>query len=411
MRCRKKVLAISTVALSLLLHAPAWAADTLVDAVKEGKPIINVRYRFESVDQDGVENNASASTLRARIGYETGSYKGFKAVVDFETIQNIGGEKFNNTVNGKTTYPVVADPETSELNQAYIAYSGIGKTSLKLGRQRIKLDNARFVGNVGFRQNEQTFDSVVFANTSIKNLTAIYAYVWNVNRIFGEDHPAGDLSTDTHIINLGYKTPYGKLSAYGLFIDLDAAAALSSRTMGVRFAGSTKATKGGFSFLYALEFANQQDNGNNPTDYDVNYYLVEAGAKYAGFTAKAGYEVLEGDGTSSFKTPLATLHTFQGVTDKFLATPPNGIEDIYVKLAYKVGADGFLKGLKISGSYHDFKAENGGGDYGSEWGVKLSRGYKTSYGKISWSAEVAKYESDGFGTDTTKSWMTLGLAY
>ncbi len=404
---------ISAALAALLLLAPgaAGAEDSFVEAVKAGKPLLNFRLRYEHVEQDGLDKDANALTLRSRVGYQTGWFKNFQATVEFENIANLGKEKYNNTLNGRTTYPVVADPEVTEVNQVYATVRGLADTTIYVGRKRWKLGNDRFVGNVGFRQNEQTFDSAVLVNKSVKNLTAVYGYVWNVNRIFSGKHPAGDLNTDTHIINLSYKTPYGSLTGYGYVLDIDAAAALSSSTFGARFAGKTDAGSNGFKILYALEAAFQSDSGNNPVDYSANYYLVEPGVAYKGFTLKLGYEVLEGDGVGSFKTPLATLHAFQGFTDKFLVTPPDGIEDLYVKASYKVPAEGALKGLSIRVHYHGFQAENGGMNYGSEWSAKIAKSFKTDYGKFALSLEHADYDADGFSVDTSKTWVTLGLSY
>ena len=414
---RAFVLLFSAVALcaTLTLTAnPALAAETLTEAVAAGKPVINIRYRFENVDQNGAAREANASTVRARLGYTTDWWRDLQVGFDFDHISTVGNENFNDTRNGRGTFPVVADPETTEVNQAYAVFRGMPDTILKVGRQRVILDNARFVGNVGFRQNEQTYDAVVLINTAIENVTAIYGYVFNVNRIFGNEHPFGDLGTDTHILNLSYKTSWGKLTAHALLIDLDspAVAGLSSNTFGLRFAGSTAlAGDSGLKFLYALEFATQSDAGRNPGDYSVEYFLIEPGISIGGVTAKFGYEVLDGNGTQAFQTPLATLHAFQGVTDKFLTTPANGMENLYLKLAYKVPGTGLLSGLTLSGAYNDFSPEKGGGDYGSEWGLKVAKGFKTSHGKVSLSAEVADYDSDGFATDTTKIWLTLGLSY
>ena len=49
-----------------------------------------------------------------------------------------------------------------------------------------------------------------------------------------------------------------------------------------------------------------------------------------GWRIGGGYEVLgadDGAALTSFQTPLATLHKFQGWADKFLTTPPNGIRE------------------------------------------------------------------------------------
>ncbi len=94
---------------------------------------------------------------------------------------------------------------------------------------------------------------------------------------------------------------------------------------------------------------------------------MEPGIKFSSLTAKIGYEVLSGDGTDAFQTPLATGHAFNGITDKFLTTPDDGLEDIYVKAAYSFAKVPLVEKISLAAAYHDFEADRGGADYGSEW--------------------------------------------
>jgi hypothetical protein len=401
-----------------LMTAPTASAGTLVDAVKNGTPLINIRYRYENVDMDSMNRDAHANTVRTRIGYQTDWWQDLQAMVEFENITVVGKEKYNDTISGKP-FPVVADPEDTELNQGYVMFRGIKDTVVKVGRQRIKVMNDRFVGNVGFRQNEQTFDSVLFANTTIPNLTITYVNVWNVNRIFGNDSPTGDLNTNTNWGSLSYKTPWGALTGYTLMIDLDnqnggALAGLSSRTFGARFAGKTEITDG-VTALYQFDYAHQSDMGDNPADYGVDYYLIEPGIAFSGLTAKIGYEVLGSDWTNSFQTPLATGHAFQGATDQFLATPARGVEDSYTKIKYVASGMGVFDGTALSFMYHDFDSDVGKTNYGTEWDIKIARKFKTDFGTFSLSAEYASFDADndsGMGyVDVQKTWLTVGVSY
>lgn len=412
-----KIVALGLLAAGMLAPTAA-SAGTLVDAVKNGTPLINLRYRYENVDMDGMSKEAHANTVRTRVGYQTDWWQDLQVMVEFENITVVGEENYNDTLNGKAR-PVVADPEDTELNQGFVVFRGIKDTTLKVGRQRIKVMNDRFVGNVGFRQNEQTFDSVLLVNTSIPNLTAVYSYVWNVNRIFGNDSPTGDLNTNTHWGHLSYKTPWGALTAYGLSIDLDhqsggALAGLSTTTFGARFEGAYEVMDG-VKALYAFDYAHQSDQGDNPADYGLDYYLIEPGLSFAGLTGKLGYEVLGSDWTNAFQTPLATGHAFQGSTDVFLVTPARGIQDAYTKLSYKVANMGAFDDTVLSFMYHDFNSEAGHTNYGTEWDIKIGRKFKTDYGTISLAAEYAEFNADndsGMGyVDVQKTWLTVGVTY
>ncbi|TVP92180.1 MAG: hypothetical protein EA348_02670, partial [Pseudomonadaceae bacterium] len=212
-----------------------------MEAISAGKPGLELRYRFEHVDQDNALSNANASTLRTRLNYATGSFQNLSAFVEFDDIRVIGPTRYNNASgrsSARTDYSVVADPSSTEVNQAYLTFSGIDATTLRLGRQRIIYDNARFIGNVGWRQNEQTYDAFSLVNTSLADTTFSYAYIDQVNRIFGKDSPIGETDMRSHLMNLGYDgLAIGKLSAYGYFLETPDTPAASNRTLGLRFSG------------------------------------------------------------------------------------------------------------------------------------------------------------------------------
>jgi len=209
--------------------APALGAESLREALFEGRPILNVRYRYETVQQDGFVLDAHASTLRTRIGYEAQTFYDTYVLLEGENVSSIGAEEFNSTANGKTQFPVVADPDATEINQGFIHYAGIPSTQIRLGRQRIVLDNQRFVGASDFRQNEQTFDAVSITNDFITNVQARYVYIGKVHRIFGDESPIGEFDSDTHLLNVAYDgSSLGKLIGYTYLIDLEEAPRLSS---------------------------------------------------------------------------------------------------------------------------------------------------------------------------------------
>ncbi|WP_158675289.1 alginate export family protein [Thiohalobacter thiocyanaticus] len=139
--------------------------------------------------------------------------------------------------NGKAGYSVIGDPDGTEVNQAYLGYDVMPETGIRLGRQRIILDNARFVGNVGWRQREQTYDAVRLTSGSLPDTTFDYAYMDNVQNIFG-----ADVAMSNHIINLGYSGFEAfNLGAYGYFLAFNgsaAARAASSQTLGAYLDGS-----------------------------------------------------------------------------------------------------------------------------------------------------------------------------
>ncbi len=400
-----------------LLSSAAFAEPA--DLVKKGNFYGDLRYRYETVDQNGpapVTDDAHASTLRIRTGFKTGTYAGFQGLVEFDLVGNIGADDYNDSINGKTMFPLIADPETETLNQLWLSWNGFPGTTVKLGRQAINLDNQRFIGTVGWRQNDQTFDSVMIENKSIENLSLLYGYIGNVNRVFGPDHPLGDYDTRTHIAHATYSVqPWLNITGYGYWMDFRLAPASSSQTFGLRLNGERKIGENR-TFIYEAEIARQDDYGNNTANYDAVYYHIAPGIRLGGLTLAAGFESLEGNSVSAFQTPLATLHAFNGWADKFLVTPANGLRDSYGKISYKVsGVNPWADGTVLDVVYHDYRAENTGADYGTEWNMQAGRIFQTgnTYPFKEWSISVkyADYDAEGLFTDTQKIWLTLGTKF
>ena len=393
--------------------ANAQEADSLIAAIAGGTAYLDERFRVETVSEDAKAFSASAATLRTKLGYKTGTFKGLSGVIEFEHSTDAGIGNYNNGINDKgADYPAIIDANHTEVNQAYLAYKGFDKTTVAVGRQALNLGNQRFVGTVGWRQNDQTFDAIAIINNSIKDLTVVHSYIWNVNRIFGNDHPNGDLKTKTISMDATYKGIKGlAIEGYGLMIDLDALGVkgLNSKTFGIRASGATD-LDGGVKILYAAEYANQSDYKLNPTKYTASYYNVEAGVAAAGFTVKAGLETLGSDnGTAAFTTPLATLHKFNGWADKFLGTPANGLRDFYGQVSYSVKDSGTeMDGTNLTLVYHKFKSDFGSIDYGSEFDVSVS---KKVFKQFTVLLKYANYSADTWSSDTQKFWFQVATKF
>jgi hypothetical protein len=391
--------------------AEAQGSEDWRNLYLDAKPILDIRYRFEYVDQNGFAEDARANTVRARAGFETGRYYGMGLVFDAEWIEAIGSEKFNNTINGKTQYPVIADPDDTQVNQFHIVSENtIPDTLFKLGRQRIIWDDARFVGNVGFRQNEQTFDAFRGVITALPDTALEYVYFEEVQRIFGTDSPIGDLGLDGHGIRVQYSgfEPL-TITPFALLLDYDAPTPPESdrQSYGVLLAGS-RALRDDWRLLYSGSVAYQADYADNPFDVRLWYYRIEPGIAYSNMKFKAGYEVLEGDGpNNAFQTPLATLHKFNGLTDRFLVTPDNGLEDLYLSVDAPLPGEGWLSDLTVKAGYHQFWAERGDSHYGWEWDAGIFKKIPAGPGSIELGLQYASYDADNFAGDTDKLWLTL----
>lgn len=369
------------------------------------EPIVDTRLRFEHVDQDLIANEADALTLRARLGFETGKVWNTALLAEGEFVVPIGSD-YNSTTNGKSSYPVVADPESYELNRLQLTNTSIPDTTITLGRQRILLDDQRFVGNVGWRQNEQTFDAVRLVNRSVPNLTLDLTYVSRVNRVFGKESPQGRYEGDSWLTNISYLFPTGQLTAFAYRLEFEPGAAAptavldSSRTFGLRLCGERQA--GSVKIGYTASRARQRDHADNPLRFDLDYVLAELNVTYGRLSVGGGIEMLEGDGVKGFTTPLATLHKFQGWADRFSTTPPDGIDDRYVSAGLTTKA-GPLDALSAVAIYHRYESQRGSLEYGSETNLLLQARWQR------WSAALkyADYDAEAWLTDTAKWWVQL----
>ncbi len=383
----------------------AASQSQIETALKDSKPLFDLRLRYENVDQDGFSDSAEALTYRLRAGLETGTAFDTSVLIEFEHVDALIDD-YNSTINGKAGFPVVPDPRGTELNRFQITNTSLPGTKTTLGRQRIVLDDSRFVGNVGFRQNEQTFDAIRFQNTSFGQLTLDATYLNQVNRIFGDDSPAGRWHGDSYLLNASHPTPIGKVTAFAYMIDVDEnGGSNASQTIGARLAGKKEIAGG--TIDYAASIARQQDYGSSNIEYSAEYYSAEAKFTSGKFNYGLGFEILGGDDQRGFQTPLATLHKFQGWADKFLSTPTTGVEDVYALAGFSAGDVGALSGVKLLAVYHDFSAESGGGHHGDEIDLLATAKWR----EVNLSVKYADYNADEFASDTRKIWFEIGYAF
>jgi hypothetical protein len=415
------LLAPLAVAVSLATTQAYAESESISDAVKNGKADLSFRMRYEEVDADYPSTSPNkdeghATTLKTRLTFNTDSFKGFAAGIEFDDVSAVDQNNYNDGSNGYLA-PAIVDPEGTEINQVFISNTSLADTTLKYGRQRIVLDNQRFVGGVAWRQNEQTYDSFTVTNKSLADTTIFYGYVYNIQGIKGEGF---NTRTNTSLLNVKYEgLSIGSITAYAYLLDNDEKltganpAAASSDTYGVRFNGSVGDDD--IKYLYTAELATQSDAGDNPVSYDTTYMLLEGGIAVSGITTKLGYEVLGSDDgaknsmggktLASFQTPLATKHAFQGWTDQFLNTPAEGIADLYVSVS------GELAGVKLMAVYHQYTADEesaasfgysgGEDDLGSEYGFVAAK----QFGDYGLQLKYSDYSAgdDYFGKiDTSK---------
>jgi hypothetical protein len=378
-------------------------------------PSIDIRARYEFADVDGFDPS-HAFTTRERLGVKTKAWNGFSAMLEGEFLQALVDDYHAGAPGADPFDPsnsLIADPENHELNQAFLQYEGFD-TTVKIGRHRIIYDNSAFVSNGSWRQNEQTFDAISFSNQSVADLTLDYAYVNQVNRLFGSaaDAPlvAGpppfgnvqDLAANVHLFNASYAGIEGiTLGSYAYIMDFQNKENWNNNTFGA----SAKGDLLGLT-LYG-ELAWQDDAGYAAND-DALYTHVTATKTLGVQTITVGIEHLD----AGFKLPLGTSHPFNGYADSFVAGrvegTHNGLTDIYVSHTMPL-----FCGIKWFNALHAFGDNGFSSGYGWEYDSMLTKKFDDHFTAV---AGLSCFESGGdafvgiAGLPTT-SRFTLELNY
>jgi len=406
----KRTSSILLVVIAAFYALPTLAEDiaktetptTLMEAITMGKPMTSFRLRYENVDQDGKAEQANAWTMRSLIGWQTKPLNNFSIAAQLINVAQFNHDFYdgtNTTFGGATptdkkNFPLVVDPDYTGVNQFFIEWTGIPETKVRVGRQSVKLDNVRFVGNVEFRQIMQVFDGIAIENKSVPNVEIYAAHFEGLRRITSEYLSDGNVD----IAHASWKySPTESLTGYGYFQAMPlngftyptTGAAFtnnSSRTIGLRADGSHN-VDADWKVLYTAEYAKQDDYRGGDSRIDAHYWRLGAGAGFGNWSARLDREVLSSNNNLyGFQTPLATGHLFQGLGDSFLTTPKDGIEDTFITL------NGKVYDVQLSAEYHwlnsdkDFTAV-GSAPNSSQYGKELDLVAGYNYNK-NWSGKL-----------------------
>ena len=390
-RTRAAVLAVL-----VLLAGPAAGQEaerrTLAEAFRSGSASLDLRYRYEWIADDTFDVEAHASTLRTALAYETGSYEGFGLFVEAENVASVGNDSYHDAGvgdpnNRRINLPPLADPALTQINQAGLRFTR-GATTVRMGRQEIVLDDHRFIGNVGWRQNHQSFDAVRIESSDLAYTTLHYALIRRVHDIRGAAVPVS-----VHALNAAFSAhPAVRIAGYAYGIDYEHAETRSTATFGFEVSGSVE--RGGGRLLYEIEYAGQQGPAGNPLRLDAGYVHFMAGGELRGITLVGGWERLGGSPEKGqFNTPLATLHAFNGWADRFLVTPAGGLEDAYVGVRGRTGV------FEWNATWHVFSADTGAVRYGDELDFEFR--YLAPW-RQTFAVGAALYDADAHSTDVSK---------
>ena len=416
--------------IALTVVSSSAVADNVTKSIEDalkfgngGAVKIDLNTRFENVNQDNVRNpllngapaarqpkTANAVTTRLRLGLLSPVFHGLQGYTEYQGVYAMDSD-YNSTRNGKTGYSTIADPYESELDQLWLSYAGIADTVIKGGRQVIQFDDQRFIGNVVWRQLQQTFDSALITNKSIKNLTVNAGYIGRVKTTTTTTE-----SVNAPILNVNYKLgDYGNMVGYGYWLDYtdpgaNAVYYKSSQTYGLRLTnyqkqGDSFKLSDNYGLQYTAEWSIQSNYQSNPNNYKVNRYNLMGGFTAYMFTFQGAMEQLDGVGRNkAFQTPLGTNFAFQGWADQFLVTPDNGIRDVFGTVTTSLDRGE----VALTGVYHDFFDDTGNIHYGQEWDFLASKKFGKHYTLL---ARYAYYNADQYSTDTQKIWMQGNISF
>lgn len=380
---KKLILTMSVLSLAM---AEVHAAD-LVGAIKDGKATVQVRPRFEFVDDDGAAtaDPAKAFTVRTVLGYKTAPISGITAYVEGEDIRALGDDYHIRVVQPQPAYAEVVDPERTGVNQAFLAGYG-----LKVGKQKVIYNNARFIGDVAWRQDDQTFKAISYEKAKLLSWLDLQAtYATQVAMISGQK---GDIRLP--IVNLKARTPMGAnvtlfwaglegkesatLTPTANFLLANASSVRSREYRVIRVDGK----KG--NIVYDVSFGRQlaYADGTDANVPDADYQDIQIGYDFGKAVVKLQQEKLD----SKFATPLATLHAFNGWADRFLVTPNAGLIDNNIKISGKAF------GLSLAAAYHHFKAESGSITFGNEIDASVSKVFTP---KLTGMVKLAHFNGSG----------------
>lgn len=352
--------------LSCTTLAGASVLDDFTAAMKAGSADAGVLTSFEYKNRDDSTSPGKQLSVRTRIGYETGVFHGVKLYAQFHNLTN-AWEEFRHAEGGEADRDLIADPDGNRLYKAYADYVALPESVVRLGRQEIILDDARLLGNIGWRLNGQSFDALTLTNKSIKDLTLFAGYANQVNTI---NLTHNDLD-DFYLVNARYAgIKDHSIAVYAYLLDTESTADESrdSATYGVRVAGQPGALH------YYVDYTLQRDfaDGENHNADMLNVFL---GAQVSPFDIGAGYSYISGqDGSDRpFDTLFSTAHKFNGFADVFLATNGGGLvgglQDYYAQASAKG------LGCKLTFVYHYFDTADDAafdGVYGDEIDVVLA---------------------------------------
>lgn len=370
----------------------------------------DLRLRYQALENDDFTQTGEALTIRYAGAVELDIFKKTSFLAEVEGVAALIDD-YNDGTGVNSVLPVIPDPEGVELNRLQIISEIIPKTRVTVGRQRLTLDDWRFIGAFPFRQNNQSIEAIRVETTAFGPGILDVGYFNKVRRPLGADNVAGVFRGDSFFANYNLATPLGRASAFHYATELETWSLgvnrqiVSTQTTGARILGRRDWQN--FAVAWEASYAKQSDYADNPNDYSADYGLAELTLSPGAFKFKLRGERLGSDNGQSLQTPLASLHRFQGSADQFLRTPVDGLKDYSVSASYNFDPVGPFSDITILARHHWFDADTDGRNYGRE----LDMSIKAKVDKVGFALEYANYNAETFSSDTQTLFLTTEISF
>jgi len=401
----KKILLSAVTLTAILGSTNVVSANDGINILDDVKVSGQIRPRYEYADKDNTLDAGQALTSRIKLNASSNIFgvDGLKANVGLIGVYDFGWTSDNGFGQVPQTNDKIVDPSAAMISNLEATYT-INKTTLHAGRGQVNLDNQRFIGTVGWRQLERSYDTLYVADNSITGLNLLAAWV------YGFEGVTGTTTNDTNsvLLHASYKAMDAlTVTTYAYML------ASIHDTYGVAATGKFNA---GAKFNYRAEVAMQSDATMEIHGAEAKasamYMNFDFGANISGILAGVNYEFLSGasGNDTAFSTPLATGHKFNGWADEFLATPTGGLIDINARVGYK--ASGFGKVLAV---FHKFDADTGTNtDLGSEIDALYTNkipGLNNVTGLFKAAYFMAGEAGSGHAADNAKVWAQVDYKF
>jgi hypothetical protein len=373
-------------------------------ALAGGSGWLELRPRWNHIEESDKPETTQGGTVRMIAGWRSAPWHGLRATLEAIHADHFGKKRFNDDPADIATspYPLLPDPRHTGVNRAFVEYAGAEGFAARLGRQRVELDNERWVSDNDFRQVPQLFDGATLEYSGLPSTRLVAGHYSRLRSTSGESE---DIRLT--IVNAAWNpAPGHTLGAFAYFHDQPDTAPFtgfqdeSYRVHGVRAEGIA-ARWGAIEAPYVVELARQRPHAGGDSLIDARYWRVGAGVSTDRWMLRADYEVRgSNEGLYGLQMPLTDFYGFNGWTLKWFTNAREGLRDGWITGRASVGPVTFFA------EAHRFESDFGGLDFGREldasvaWEIRPNAVLRVQH---------ARYDrgKDRDYADIRKTWLTL----